>query len=580
MEKHIKEKTCMSENLLISRKRIFGATVLVVIVILLSKVSGLARDQIMVAYFGISSETDAYTWAYFIPNLFRILFAESLIIAAFIPIYSRYIEKRKPGDSRIFVSSVTNIMIIGFSVIAAIIFVLSPQIGTLLSNISGSEMDIVKFVTMNRIMIFSLLTLSLSGLVTGILNSHNFFTLPSLAPFIMNVVTIIFVTTLYSRLGIYGMAIGVMAGSIMHFLVQVPQLRIAGPEYRSSTYEQKPVKDIIVQRLKEKFTTDLKHEGVREIFLLMFPILLSLGAIQLNISVDNFFALNLGAGNTTALNLSWRVTNLPFGVFSVAIITVLYPLISRQAASDDIKGIKESFSLGVREIGYMMIPATMGLVILSYPIIKVLFEHGSSGPDDILKVSYILIFHSLGLVFFGLLMILNRVFYAFKNVKIPLMVASISIIINLVLDWIFIKFMDVNGLALSTTLVALFNVVVLLIILRKKVGNLGARRIISSYWKILVSTAIAGTAVYFMWKYLSVYAYRNLYWLILGLFIVIVLGAGMYVAFTIIFKMDEIRFVLNMFKGKKTGNNISGAEASSGKVNESEDRNDSDKENG
>jgi putative peptidoglycan lipid II flippase len=366
----------------------------------------------------------------------------------------------------------------------------------------------------------------------------------------------------------------------MHFLLQVPQLRIAGPEYRSSTYERKPVRDIIVQRLKEIFTIDLKHEGVKEIFLLMFPILLSLGAIQLNISVDNFFALSLGAGNTTALNLSWRVTNLPFGVFTVAIITVLYPLMSRQAASDDVKGIKESFSLGVREIGYMMMPATMGLVILSYPIIKVLFEHGSSGSDDTLKISSILIFHSLGLVFFGLLMILNRVFYAFKNVKIPLIVASISIIINLVLDWILMRYMDVNGLALSTSLVALFNVVVLLIILRKKVGNLGAKRIISSYSKILVSTAIAGTAVYFIWKYLSVYAYRSLYWLILGLLIVIVLGAGIYVACTIIFKMDEIRFVINMVKGKKNRNNISDGENGSEKVNESEDRNDSDKENG
>ncbi|MFC2144775.1 murein biosynthesis integral membrane protein MurJ [Actinomycetota bacterium] len=553
---------------------------MVIIVILLSKVSGLARDQIMAGYFGINSETDAFTWAYFIPNLFRILFAESLIIAAFIPIYSRYIEKKRLGESRIFVTSITNIMIIGFSVMAAIIFVLSPQIGTLLSNISGNQMDIIKFVTMNRIMIFSLLTLSLSGLVTGILNSHNYFTLPSFAPFVLNIVTIIFVTTLYYRLGIYAMAIGVMVGSVMHLLVQVPQLRIAGPEYRSSIFDWKPGRDIILKRLKERFTIDLKHEGVKEIFLLMFPILLSLGAIQLNISIDNFFALNLGAGNTTALTLSWRVTNLPFGVFTVAIITVLYPLMSRQAASDDIKGIKESFSLGVREIGYMMMPATMGLVILSYPIIKVLFEHGNFSPDDTLKVSYILIFHSLGLVFFGLLMILNRVFYAFKNVKIPLIVASISIIINLLLDWILIKFMDVNGLALSTTFVALFNAVVLLIILRKKVGNLGAKRIINSYWKILVSTAIAGTAVYFMWKYLSVYAYRNLYWLISGLFIVIVLGAGIYVAFTIIFKMDEIRFVLDMLKGKKTGSNISGAETDSGKINEPEDRNDSDKENG
>lgn len=570
----------MSEDHLISRKRIFGATVLVVIAILLSKVSGLIRDQIMAGYFGISFETDAFTWAYFIPNLFRILFAESLIVAAFIPIYSLYIKKKRERDSLVFVNSVANIMLICFSVTAAIIFVLSPQIGTLLSNISGNQMDIVKFVSMNRIMVFSLLTLSLSGLVTGILNSHNIFTLPSLAPFMLNVVTIIFVATLYSRLGIYAMAIGVMAGSVMHLLVQIPQLRIAGPGYRPMPgYGKKSIKDIILPGLKDRFTLDLKHEGVREIFSLMFPILLSLGAVQLNNSVDNFFALSLGAGNTTALTLSWRVANLPLGVFSVAIITVLYPLISRQAAGGDIKGIKESFSLGVREIGYMMLPATAGLVILSYPIIKVLFERGSFTPDDTLRVSYILVFHSLGLVFFGLLMIINRVFYAFKNVRTPLKVASISILINFLLDWILIRFMDVSGLALSTALVALFNVAVLLFILRKKVGSLGGVRIAGSYWKILISTAIMGTAVYYMWKYISIYAYRSLYWLIFGIFGVIVLGAGIYIGLTIIFRMDEIRFVLNMSRGIKNRSGR-GEKENDRTVNEAEDGNGSDESNG
>ena len=218
----------MSEDRLISRKRILGATVLVVIAILLSKISGLARDQIMAGYFGLNYDVDAFTWAYFIPNLFRVLFAESLIVAAFIPIYSLYIKKKRDRDSLIFVNSITNIMLIAFIIISAVIFVLSPQIGTLLSMIADNQMDVVKFVFMNRIMIFSLIFLSLSGLATGILNSHNLFTLPSLAPFVLNIVTIIFVTTLFSDLGIYAMAIGVMAGSVLHLLIQFPQLKVSG----------------------------------------------------------------------------------------------------------------------------------------------------------------------------------------------------------------------------------------------------------------------------------------------------------------------------------------------------------------
>jgi len=521
----------MVEERLISRKRILGATALVVIAILLSKISGLARDQIMAGYFGLNYDVDAFTWAYFIPNLFRILFAESLIVAAFIPIYSLYIKKKRYMDSRIFVNSITNIMLIAFIFIASIIFVLSPQIGSLLSMIADNQMDVVKFVVMNRIMIFSLVFLSLSGLATGILNSHNLFTIPSLAPFVLNIVTIIFVATLFSRLGIYAMAIGVMAGSLLHLVIQFPQLKVSRLSYR-------PI-------------LDFKHEGVREIFALMFPILLSLGAVQLNNSVDNFFALNLGAGNTTALTLSWRVANLPLGVFSVAVITVLYPLISRQAASGDVKGIKESFSLGVREIGYVMIPAAAGLVVLSYPIIKVLFEHYRFGVSDTARVSYILIFHSLGLVFFGLLMILNRIFYAFKDVRTPLKVAGISILVNLLLDWILVRYMDAGGLALSTTLVAVFNVTALLVILRKRVGSLGARRIISSYWKILLSTLIMSGIIYIVWRYVSVYAYRGLVWLIFILAGIIILGAAVYTGSTLLLRMDEVRFALNMLGSLK-----------------------------
>ncbi len=521
----------MDEDHLLSRKRIFNATLFVIIAILLSKISGLVRDQIMTGYFGVTYDTDAFIWADYIPNLFRVLFAESLIIAAFIPIYSAYLKKNKKDDLKIFVNSVINIIILVFIVVSVIIFIFSPEIGSLLSKIANDQLDIYKFTVMSRIMIFSLVLMSISSLATGMLNSHNIFTVPSLAPFAMNIITIISVILFSGRINIYSMAVGIMAGSLVHLVIQLPQLRVSPFRYR--------------------FTIDFKHQGVREIFALMMPILLSSGVVHLNNSVDYFFALNLGGGNTTALNLSWRVANLPLGVFSVAVVTVLYPLISRQAAVNDIKGIKESFSLGVREIGYVMMPATVGLVILSYPIIKLLFERYNFGPGDTEKVAYILIFHGLGLIFFGLLMMLNRIFYAFKNVKTPLKVASFSIIVNIILDWILIKFMDAGGLALSTSLVALCNVVILIIILKKKLGNFGGKRIFISYAKIFAAVTVMSVTVFFLWNYLENFAYKSLWMLILFLFLVIILGAGIYIACTILLKMEEVKFVLGLFRKLK-----------------------------
>ena len=518
----------IQEDYLLSRKRIFSATVVVIIAILLSKISGLVRDQIMAGYFGMSYDTDAYTWAFFIPNLFKILFAESLIIAAFIPIYSSFLKQDKKEEMKIFVNSIANIMVLFFIFISLIIFIFSPQIGALLSRVANNQMDVAKFVIMSRVMSFSVLTLSISGLTTGILNSHNIFTIPSFAPFVLNIMTVIFVVLLSHRLGIISMAIGTMAGSVLQLIIQIPQLKVS--------------------KIRYSFKIDFKNKAVREIFSLMLPILLSLGAVQLNVSVDKFFALNLGAGNATALDISWRVTNLPFGVFSVAIITVLYPLISRQAVSNDIKGIKESFSLGVREVGYVMIPAATGLIILSNPIIRLLFERYNFTPADTVKVAYILVFNSLGIVFFGLLIILNRIFYAFKNVKTPLKVALVSIFANVLLDWLLIKFLDIGGVALSTTLVAVYNIVTLTIILRKKVGFLGGKRIVKSFGKIIASSAIMGIAIYFLWFYVKKFVYINLWYNIVIILFIIIFGAGLYILFTYIFRMEEVKFVFKLFK--------------------------------
>jgi putative peptidoglycan lipid II flippase len=175
-----------------------------------------------------------------------------------------------------------------------------------------------------------------------------------------------------------------------------------------------------------------------------------------------------------------------------------------------------------------------------------LFQHYNFGAEDTARVSYILIFHSLGLVFFGLLMILNRIFYAFKDVKTPLKVASISIAVNLLLDWLLVKFMDAGGLALSTSLVALCNVVILLVIFRRRTGNLGGRRIAVSYLKIMLASAVMGAVLYFLWKYIEIFAYRSLVWFVLIMLGMIILGLSIYILLTILFRMEETRFVLKM----------------------------------
>lgn len=514
------------------RKRIFGATFLVMIATLLSKLSGLIRDQITASYFGITYDTDAFTWAYFIPNLFRVLFAESIIIAAFIPIYASYLKKNDRNQLNDFVVSVTNIFIVAFTAISAIIFIFSNHIGFFLSRISGNNLDIANFSMMNRIMIFSLVIMSIAGLLTSILNSHNKFVVPAIAPMIMNIASIIFVVVLAGKIGIISMAIGIIIGSVLEVLIQLPGLKGTNLQYR--------------------FRINFKNHAVKEMFSMMIPIMLSLGAVQINNSIDNFFALNLGAGNTTALTFSWRVANLPLGVFSVAVITVLYPLISKQAADNNISGLKDSFSIGVREIGYIMIPASAGMIILANPIIKILFERNQFTSMDTEKVSTILMFHCAGLVFFGLLMALNRIFYSLKDVKTPLIIALASIMTNFLLDWLLVRVMGISGVALSTSLVAGINIVLLIIILRKKIGYLGGKKIIVSFLKISAATLIMSAFVYFAWRFLYGFFNKSNFMIVLLLFIIILLAGILYAALTYLFKMEEANFIAGTIRQRFT----------------------------
>jgi putative peptidoglycan lipid II flippase len=443
-----------------------------------------------------------------------------------------YLKKNDRNQLNDFVASVTNIFIVVFTVISAIIFIFSNPIGSFLSRISGNNMDIANFSQMNRIMIFSLVIMSIAGLLTSILNSHNKFVIPAVAPMVMNIVSIIFVVALAGKMGIISMAIGIIIGSVLEVLIQLPGLKGTDLKYR--------------------FRINMKNSAVREMFSMMIPIMLSLGAVQINNSIDNFFALNLGAGNTTALTFSWRVANLPLGVFSVAVITVLYPLISKQAAENNINGLKESFSIGVREIGYIMIPASAGMILLANPIIKVLFERNQFTAMDTEKVAAILIFHCAGLVFFGLLMALNRIFYSLKDVKTPLIIALASIIVNLFLDWLLMRFMGISGIALSTSLVAGINIFLLIIILRKKIGYLGGRRIAFSFLKISASTLIMSAFVYFSWKFLYKFFDKSNFMIVVLLFIIIILAAVLYVSLTYLFKMEETNFLARTIRQRFT----------------------------
>jgi len=455
------------------------------IAVLASRVLGVVREQIFAVFFGAGRELDAFITAFRIPNLLRDLFAEGALSAAFVSTFTQYLERGGEAAAWRLASLVINTLLIVVGTITLIGMWIAPDVVLAIApGFAAIPGKVGLTVGLTRIMFPFLPLVALAAVAMGILNTRNVFGVPASAAAFFNVGSIVgglgaayWLAPAYVRgiLGavathhaaptdpalaaraITGMAIGTLIGGLLQFVVQVPSLGRVGFRYRPVLHPSDP--------------------GLRQVMRLMAPATIGAAAVQVNVFINNNFASYLGNGPVSWLNVAFRFMQLPIGLFGVALGTVTLPLVSRHVARGDRAALRRTLAESLELVGLLCLPAAAGLALFAVPVIGLIYEHGRFTPADTTAAAQALAAYTAGLAGYAGIKVLAPAFYALDDARTPMLVSLVSIGVNYVLNWTFVRRLGFGhvGLALSTSAVALGNFALLYVVLRRRVGPLGSR---------------------------------------------------------------------------------------------------------
>ena len=446
-----------------------------------SRILGVVREQVLAAYFGAGNAMDAYNVAFRIPNLVRDLFAEGAMSAAFVPTFTRQLTVGgKESAWRLGNTVITALLIITAGIVVAGIIFAEPLVRAFAGDYAAVPGKLELTVFLTRIMLPFLTFVALAAAVMGMLNSLHRFFVPSLAPAMFNVGTIVCILALVPvmpRLGfpaIAAVAIGTVVGGVGQFAVQWPVLRREGFRFRPRV--------------------DFRDEGLRQVLVLMGPATIGLAATQVNLFVNTVLAAGEGTGAVSWLNYAFRLMYLPIGLFGVSIATAAMPTVSRHAAEKDRGAIRNTVADSLSLMMMLNVPATVGLVVLAVPIVEVIFERRAFTHADTLATAAALQFYAVGLVGYSVVRIASPTFYALNESRTPVKVSIVTVLANAALNVALVRVMGYRGLALGTSIAALLNASALLVLLHRRLGGLEDRRVLVSFGKIAFASIVMGAA--------------------------------------------------------------------------------------
>ena len=511
-----------------SGKVMVKAASFMMIATLLARLLGLARDMVFYTWFGQSHATDAYNAAFSIPDLIYVLLVGGALSSAFIPVFSSYLARDQEEEAWEAASIVFNyIMLVLLIVIVVAEIYTRPLMLLMVPNLPPEEITLA--VTLTRVMFIQTFFMALSGISLGILNSKQHFITPAIGSVLYNVGIIVVGLALARVWGIMAFSIGVVVGSILNLLVQIPALLKAGLRYYPSF--------------------NIHNPGFKKIIILMLPVLLGLSVSQINLLITQNLASGLAAGSISALRLAQRVMQLPIGIFGIPIAMALFPGMTAQVAKNEMSDFKRTFSLGLRGIFLITIPAGVGLIALREPLIQLLFQQGKFTASDTAATCLVLISYCFGIFAYSGIQLLNRVFYSLQDTITPVVVGIVSIVINIVFSLVLIGPMQGRGLALAYTLAGIVNLLVLIGILKWRLISIDAFKIFTSFVIAGAASGVMYLAVTFLNNYLKTTLtlapkLNELIMLISG----IGLGVLVYGFIILLFKQEEAQLILGLIK--------------------------------
>lgn len=514
------------------KNSLFKSATLMMIIMLLGKILGLYRDMLNAQIFGTNSiEGTAFSYASMIPrNFLDIIFASS-ITGSFIPVFNHYFEKKGKKEAFALAHNFISIVFLISALVTVLSIIFSPQIIDIMvaSNIPVEVKDLS--INLLRLMFPILIISSLAFTLTGVLQSLDEFSIPAAISISSNVIIIFYYLFLFDKFDIYGLVLFYLLGWLSQVIIQIPFL--------------------VKNKFSYKFTINFKDQGIKEIFILMLPVMFSTWVNPINLLVNTRFSSTLGLYGPNAINYANTIYLVITGVFAASIGNVIFPTLSKLNSKEDNTNfgliIKDTISL----MFFILIPMTFGLIALSTPIIRFLFEKGEFDQTSTYYTSIALSSFSVGILGYGLQMILNRSFYSIKNGKIPAICGIISILINFILSGILVSKIGLYGPALAQSLSILIGSLVMLIVLYKKNNNVFDINIFFNFLKILFISIIMFIVVLITKNIIS-----NLNIIFKDLFVIglsTCIGIIVFIMLSLLLNVKESKFILDFIRRIKNG---------------------------
>lgn len=507
------------------------AAIWIMIATMLSKVLGFFREVVLASFYGTGAYSDVFLLTLNIPGLI-IAVVGSAIATIYVPIYIDTKEKLGEEVALKFTNNMLNIVAI-VSIVIAILGLLFTEefINIFAGGFEGEKFNLA--VSFTKIMIIGVIFLSISKILSSFLQVNDSFTVPSLIgiPYNIFIIAAIAISTQTNPIV---MAIGALLGMASQMLFQIPFAVKKGYKYKSYL--------------------NIKDENIKNMLILMLPILVGVAIGQINTTVDKALASGLGDGPLSALNYANKLNEFVMALFVTSIVTVIYPKLAQMTSSENKDNFISTIVRSSNCIVLLVLPITVGAIVLAEPIVRLLFQRKAFDAESTYMTYTALRLYSLGLVAMGIRDILTRVFYSLSDTKTPMINGSIALIINIVLNLVLIKPLGYKGLAISTSIASIITVILLFKSLKKKSGYFGGDRIIITGIKSLVAAIIMGVV--------TLFAYKSLYSLmepgklndIVSVSISVILGAGVYGLLIMIFKVEEVKLIFDIIN--KTKNKI------------------------
>jgi len=495
-----------------------------------SRVIGLVREVVAASFYGISGPMSAFTIAFQVPNLIRSLFADAALQPAFVPVFTEQLEQRNYREAFRLASTLLLIVTMVLGVITALFVVAAPVIMPLFApGFEGEILDLT--VTLSQVLFPILIMLGISGVVVGILNSYDRFGAFAIAPLFWNltiIASLFAIEPLFEGNDrIYAYAIGIVVGTLVQLLI--------------------PAFDLRNTPFKFEWSFEWRNPGVRRVLVLMLPVTISLGLINFNLVINSFFGSLVSDEAPAAIDKAFRIYQLPQGIFSVAIATVLFPTLARYANRGAIDDLRATLANGMRQILFVLLPAAAAVLALSEPMIRLVYQRGEFDAAETTVVSTALFWFAFSLPTNGLFLLLTRTFFGLQRPWIPTAISAGNLVVTAV-GALALYHLGVGGIVASTGIATTASVIAQGVILNRLLGGLELGRLLDVTVRVCLASAALAAVSYGIWSVLDDALGRGIVGQIVSLGLGLGVGALVYLGVARLLRIPELEQIVRLVR--------------------------------